>query len=173
MAAHHAIIRDDVTEVFQGLVSPLEAKDIEIGIYNASIDFASANKIPLTWQSELFKDAYLARARSVFANLNCESYVANTNLIERLKDGEFYPHAIAAMPRENVFPERWRAIKESEERKLQSAYEMTQVTMSDQITCGNCKKKKVSYYELQTRSADEAMSIYYTCLLCGHKWTRK
>jgi DNA-directed RNA polymerase subunit M/transcription elongation factor TFIIS len=170
--ASHPIIRDDVTQIFLGLVSAKEAKDIEVGIYNASIDLANANKIPLTWQSDVFREIYLAKARSVFANLNDESYIGNTNLIERLKDGEFQPHDIANMERENIFPEKWRAILEAEDRKLKSAYENTQTAMSDQITCGKCKKKKVSYYELQTRGGDEATSIFYTCLVCGHKWKR-
>jgi transcription elongation factor S-II len=168
----HQIIRDDVTQVFLGLISDKEAKDIEVGIYNASIDYASANKIPATWQCDIFREIYLAKARSVFANLNDESYVGNTGLIERLKDGEFQPHDIAAMDRENVFPEKWRTILEAEERKLKSAYEISQSTMSDEITCGKCKKKKVSYYELQTRSGDEATTIFYTCLVCGHRWKR-
>ena len=170
MSSAAPLIRDDVVQLFQGLVAPLEAKDIEIGIYNATIDFAMLNKIPLTWQSDLFKDAYMAKCRSVFANLNSESYIGNTSLIERLKDGEFYPHDIATMPREHVFPEKWRAIQDAEDRRLQSAYEMTQSAMSDQITCGKCKKKKVSYYELQTRSGDESMTTFYTCLHCGNQW---
>ena len=171
-AANAALVREDVTQLFQGLVSAIEAKDIEIGIYNSTIDFASANRIPLSWHSDVFNEVYYAKARCVFANLNSESYIANSALIERLKDGEFYPHDIASMTREHMYPENWRAIREAEDRRLQSAYEITQVAMSDQITCGNCKKKKVSYYELQTRGGDEAMSIFYTCLVCGHKWKR-
>jgi DNA-directed RNA polymerase subunit M/transcription elongation factor TFIIS len=167
-----SIIRDDVVQIFLGLVSAQEAKDIETGIYNSTIDYANANKVPLSWQYDVFREIYLAKARSVFANLNDESYIKNTTLIERLKDGEFRPSELATMERENVFPEKWRAILEAEERKMKSAYEVSQSAMSDQITCGKCKKKKVSYYELQTRSGDEATSIFYTCLVCGHKWKR-
>lgn len=165
-------MREDVVQVFQGLLSDVEAKDLEIGIYNATIDYASSVRIPLSWQSDLFVEAYMAKVRSVFANLNKESYVGNMNLIDRLKDGEFLPHDIATMSREYLFPERWRQIQETEDKRLQSAYEITQTAMSDQITCGKCKKKKVSYYELQTRSGDEAATIYYTCLVCGNKWKR-
>lgn len=165
-----SVLRDDVVQLFQGLVSPLEAKDVEIGIYNATIDFASANKIPLTWQSELFREAYLAKSRSVFSNLNCDTYVGNPTLIERLKDGEFYPHDIAYMSRDHLYPSRWSEIQAIEERKMASAYEMTQTAMSDQIQCGKCKKKKVSFYEMQTRSGDEAMTTFYTCLNCGNRW---
>jgi len=36
--------------------------------------------------------------------------------------------------------------------------------------CGRCKCKKVTYYQMQTRSADEPMTTYFTCMGCGAKW---
>ncbi|KAG9390789.1 Transcription factor S-II (TFIIS) [Carpediemonas membranifera] len=38
------------------------------------------------------------------------------------------------------------------------------------ITCGRCGKKKVSYTQQQTRSADEPMTVTYTCNYCGNRW---
>ena len=54
--------------------------------------------------------------------------------------------------------------------RAKSAYETSQVSMTDQMKCGKCKKNKISYYELQTRSADEPLTTFYNCLLCGHRW---
>ena len=42
--------------------------------------------------------------------------------------------------------------------------------MTDQFKCGRCKSRKCIYYELQTRSADEGMTIFITCLNCGNRW---
>lgn len=36
--------------------------------------------------------------------------------------------------------------------------------------CGKCKSKKTTYYQMQTRSADEPMTTYVTCLNCGQHW---
>jgi DNA-directed RNA polymerase subunit M/transcription elongation factor TFIIS len=36
--------------------------------------------------------------------------------------------------------------------------------------CGKCKCKKVTYYQMQTRSADEPMTTFFTCIGCGAKW---
>lgn len=36
--------------------------------------------------------------------------------------------------------------------------------------CRRCKNKKVTSYQLQTRSGDEGMTTYYTCISCGYKW---
>ena len=39
-----------------------------------------------------------------------------------------------------------------------------------QFTCSKCKSKKCTYYEMQTRSADEPATIFITCLDCGKNW---
>ena len=36
--------------------------------------------------------------------------------------------------------------------------------------CGKCKSKKTTYYQMQTRSADEPMTAYVTCLDCNNRW---
>ncbi len=37
------------------------------------------------------------------------------------------------------------------------------------LTCPKCKSKKTSYYQMQTRSADEPATNFCSCL-CGHRW---
>ena len=74
------------------------------------------------------------------------------------------------MSSEELYPEKWVTIIEKQKRKLKEAYEIKQVSMTDLIKCGKCKKNKISYQELQTRSGDESMTIFFTCLSCGHKW---
>ncbi|GMH17221.1 hypothetical protein Nepgr_019062 [Nepenthes gracilis] len=39
-------------------------------------------------------------------------------------------------------------------------------------TCPRCHHNKAAYQQMQTRSADEPMSIFYKCLngACGHQW---
>jgi len=38
------------------------------------------------------------------------------------------------------------------------------------FTCGKCKQNKTTYYQLQTRSADEPMTTYVECITCGNRW---
>ncbi|KAG5185244.1 transcription factor S-II-domain-containing protein [Tribonema minus] len=42
--------------------------------------------------------------------------------------------------------------------------------MEGMFECGRCKSKKTHYYQKQTRSADEPMTTFVTCLHCGKKW---
>jgi len=151
-------------------LSEIEAKDLEIGIFNASIDYANSLKIPTSWSCDLFAETYLNIAISIYSNLDKNSYIKNGKLLDRLKNREFLPHKLPYMSCEEIFPEIWKDIIEKLERKIKGAYEIKQVSMTDQIKCGKCKNNKVTYYELQTRSGDEAITQYFNCICCGHKW---
>jgi DNA-directed RNA polymerase subunit M/transcription elongation factor TFIIS len=41
---------------------------------------------------------------------------------------------------------------------------------TDQFKCRRCGKRECTYYELQTRSADEPMTCFISCLNCGKEW---
>eukprot|EP00124_Ichthyophonus_hoferi_P005047 Ihof_evm3s651 gene=Ihof_evmTU3s651 len=43
-------------------------------------------------------------------------------------------------------------------------------TQTDMFKCGKCKKNNCSYYQMQTRSADEPMTTFVSCNVCGNKW---
>ncbi len=38
------------------------------------------------------------------------------------------------------------------------------------LTCGKCGMSKTTSYEMQTRSADEPMTVFASCLCCGNRW---
>jgi len=158
-------------EKFEELgLTEMEAKDLEIGIFNACIDYAAAKGFPASWLCEPFLEVYRSKCRSIYGNLKRDSYVQNDRIMDRLKEREFLPHELAAMSYDMVFPERWKEIIDKKVLKNRAAYEQTAASMTDKYTCGKCKKKKISYYELQTRSADEPSTHFFTCLHCGHRW---
>ena len=164
-------LRPKVVDLFRKLnLTEIQAKDLEIGIYNSSIEYASTHQIPLSWTSDSFMEIYLAKARSIYVNLNPKSNIKNKRLMKRLKDKEFMPHDLASMPPENLYPEIWKDIIDRELLRTKAAYEPQAVAMTDRYTCGKCKKNRCSYYELQTRSADEPMTTFISCLNCGHRW---
>ena len=39
-----------------------------------------------------------------------------------------------------------------------------------EFQCNKCKSTKVTYYQMQTRSADEPMTVFLSCLKCGKRW---
>jgi len=43
-------------------------------------------------------------------------------------------------------------------------------TSTDMFKCGKCGKRETTYYQMQTRSADEPMTTFHTCTNCGSRW---
>ena len=43
-------------------------------------------------------------------------------------------------------------------------------SISTSLQCSKCGQRKVTYTEAQTRSADEPMTLFCTCLNCGKSW---
>jgi DNA-directed RNA polymerase subunit M/transcription elongation factor TFIIS len=39
-----------------------------------------------------------------------------------------------------------------------------------EYTCRKCKGNKTTHYSMQTRSADEPMTVFVGCLTCGNRW---
>ena len=59
--------------------------------------------------------------------------------------------------------------------KIEDNKEVFYLTHPSQISegvyaCSKCKNKKIFMYQLQTRSADEPMTVFLTCLNCQNKW---
>ena len=38
------------------------------------------------------------------------------------------------------------------------------------FVCRKCKKERTSFYQMQTRSSDEPMTVFINCLDCGFRW---
>jgi DNA-directed RNA polymerase subunit M/transcription elongation factor TFIIS len=62
-----------------------------------------------------------------------------------------------------LFAQRTKELQMESNSKLSDTYEGI-------LKCGKCKGKKTTYYQMQTRSADEPMTTFVTCHDCGNKW---
>ena len=146
------------------------AKNIEIGCYNFTIKKADKENIHKKWENIYFKRIYLNKVKSIYSNLKSNSYLNNNRLIKRLLSKEFKPHELADMDPTHLFPEHWKSYLDDKLKKENAVDENVQDAATDQFKCSRCKQKKCTYYEVQTRSADESMTIFITCLTCGKRW---
>lgn len=148
------------------------SQDLEIGIFNRSIQLGTEMRVTRDWTNPLFVTLYQSTFRSTAANLDSDSYVKNKELLSRMlsPDAEFLPHDVPFMKSQDMFIDRWRDIIKLTKERDQYMMTVRPAAMTDQFKCMRCKGRECSYMELQTRSCDEPASIFITCHGCGNKW---
>lgn len=147
-----------------------EAEDFERGIYNNTLETARRHGTRCVWENPEFMALYEINARRCIANLDPKSYVGNPRLLTRLRDGEFLPHDIPFMTYAELFPEKWAEALEMAVKKETKMLTVDKSMATDMFKCTKCGKRECTYYEMQTRSADEPMTQFIRCLNCGKQW---
>jgi len=152
------------------LLSMDEIKDIEIGVFNSAIQYASQCGIPCSWGNSRFRAIYDHKARSAVGNIDPKSYICNETMLNKIQERRVLPHDVSLMPRGEVFPERWSSVIEMKAQRDVYISTATPIAMTDQYKCKRCKKRECSFIELQTRSCDEPATLFIQCVQCGNRW---
>jgi transcription elongation factor S-II len=79
-------------------------------------------------------------------------------------------HKLAFMNPRDLYPEHWQELVAAKINRDNHLYDEDLASATDEFKCYKCKTRKCTYYQLQTRSADEAMTTFVTCLKCGNHW---
>ena len=140
------------------------SENLEIGIYNYAVKMADERDIAKKWANVYFVQIYLDKMRSIYYNLKDEK-VKNMVLEKKIK-----PHELAFMSHQEIMPSIWKDLLELKKIRDENKYQPKLEASTDDFTCWKCRSKKCTYYQLQTRSADEPMTTFVTCLDCGSRW---
>jgi transcription elongation factor S-II len=138
--------------------------NIEKGIFNWAIQHASKNNIVKKWSNPFFVTLYIDHLRSVYINLK------KPDVSSAVISGNIKSQEIAFMTHQEICPDKWKKLIEDKKVRDKQKYEPNIEASTDNFTCNKCKSKKCTYYQLQTRSADEPMTTFVTCLECGKRW---
>jgi len=157
--------RTDIVKHIDGMIcEPAFAKNLEIGIFNSSIREAKRLKIITKWSNSNFVELYLTKLRSILNNIN-NPYIMNEIQSKTLK-----PETIAFMTHQEMDPERWKPFIEAKIKRDKVKYETKIAAATDTFKCRKCKSTECTYYQMQTRSADEPMTTFVSCINCGNRW---
>ena len=74
------------------------------------------------------------------------------------------------MTARELYPEHWQPLADEQMKRENTMLEGDKDGGSDMFKCKRCGKSKTRYWEMQTRSADEPMTIFIRCLNCGKEW---
>jgi transcription elongation factor S-II len=165
MSFHPEVFRLNIRNKLKEKIGNSEkiATNLEKAIFNYAIKESTQKKIIKKWENPYFKQLYVDRLRTIFHNLNA-------NIIEQLKTDELKPQTFAFMTHQEMNPERWTVLIQQKIKRDASKFCTNIEASTDMFTCKKCRSKKCTYYELQTRSADEPATIFVTCLDCGKHW---
>ncbi|WVQ93037.1 transcription elongation factor S-II [Kwoniella sp. CBS 9459] len=107
---------------------------------------------------------YRAKIRSIFLNLKDKG---NPALRNEIMLGYIDTEAVAKMSKEEMASESVRSLNEklaSDNLFKAKAVGETQAE-TDAFKCGRCQQRKCTYYQMQTRSADEPMTTFVTYVI--------
>lgn len=103
------------------------------------------------------------------------SDLKNPELNSKLYVGKITPEEIARMQSREMASDAKQKEREKHKQEsleaCQSDWDLRNLIQKEgQFTCGKCKTNKTTYYQMQTRSADEPMTTFVRCLNCGNRW---
>lgn len=126
-------------------------------------------------ERSLFKEfrstspAYKSKFRSKYLNLKDKN---NPTLRSGLISEMITPDRFISMTSAEMASDNRRRMNSmiSEQNMLNSQMAKDNAAETDQFKCGRCNQRKCKYYQMQTRSADEPMTTFVTCVNCGNRW---
>ena len=128
--------------------------NIESSIFNYSSKYSNNKKVQYV--------IYIYNHK--FNNL-INDIVNNDKLIYDINNNNIVN--ICNLSRLELNPNVWKKRYDKYNTSVES---INYISKSNIYTCKSCKKNECYVYELQTRSADEPMTIFITCINCGKKW---
>ena len=170
--AFRAKVRAKLTERFVNAMNESPdtaanmALNLERGIYNYTLRESDTKNIVKKWDNGYFVQIYADRLRTVCINMG------SGHMIQLLATKQIKAHELAFMSHQDMNPDKWSALIKAKQLRDKHKYETKVEASTDNFTCPNskCRSTKCTYYQLQTRSADEPMTTFVTCIDCGKRW---
>jgi DNA-directed RNA polymerase subunit M/transcription elongation factor TFIIS len=192
MSTEHPL-RDYAREKFQEFYpgKSIKPRNAELAVYNWAVTHTERNTIlnktkyeteEPSWENQLFRWRYKQRLLSVLFNLK-----NNPDMVKKIK-----PKELETLTPGQIWPDGPLGKMERKIRERETAMDMAKAKNDEEyegiLTCPKCKSKKTSYYQLQTRSADEVSfplvffvqprrrltiqqpATNFCSCLCGHRW---
>ena len=135
---------------------------IEKSIFNLTIKDARERRIERSWSN--YKKNYMKIIGNIYLNRNSD-FVLN-----KIKLGLWEPDKIISMKSQILYPDMWEALILKSAKKMEYLGKEKNMQGTSMFKCGKCRLNNCTYFQMQTRSADEPMTTFVTCLNCNKRW---
>jgi len=146
------------------------SRTIEKSIYNYVIEISKERNIQRSWSNPIFMNIYRSKVLSINSNLKTSSYINNTHLLKNIRNQNINPDDVGKLSVYDIYPDNWKELLNIKSKRDKIKYELKPEAMTTLFKCRKCGSRETSYYEVQTRSADEPMTQFITCLSCNNRW---
>lgn len=138
--------------------------NLEKSIFNHTVRNVDEPSWENKWFSNMYKHKFLQIQYNMLKSPTLKQKIINKDLktseVVELKPQHLWPGGPTDKTIEDRIIKDLRKAYLAKENQNQEGF----------FTCNRCKTKKTTYYQLQTRSADEPMTTFVSCLNCGKNW---
>lgn len=138
--------------------------NLEKSIFNHTVRNIDEPSWENKWFSNMYKHKFLQIQYNMLKSPTLKQKIINKDLktseVVELKPQHLWPGGPTDKTIEDRIIKDLRKAYLAKENQNQEGF----------FTCNRCKTKKTTYYQLQTRSADEPMTTFVSCLNCGRNW---
>ena len=137
----------------------LDAKKLDESIYDYSKKYVILNNM-----SEIYNEmTYKTKSNELIRCLTSE----NEYLISALTEGTITLEDLPLIKPQMLNRKQWDHVVK---RLEYIDFKKNNMATTDIYQCRKCKERKCHIYQAQTRSADEPMTTFVTCVSCGNNW---
>ncbi len=123
-----------------------------------------------SWENSFFRERYKRKFLDIKFNMTDPT---NGTLVEKIKSGEMHVTKVPSLSSCELNPSGVTSLCKERMRIKRLRREAINTEDPDYVglfKCGKCKSNQTTYYQMQTRSADEPMTTFVTCINCSNRW---
>jgi transcription elongation factor S-II len=159
-----------LTKTLGSVLSTEDLVKLELAILQSAMTDSINKQVFKHFDNSLFQTVYMQSLRRFIGNLDPNSYVKNAFLLKKIIQKDLTIDNLATMNIMDYSPTLYTELNDRMLLREKQQLEGNKALATDLFKCGRCHKRECTYYELQTRSADEPMTKFISCLNCGNHW---
>lgn len=155
---------ENINKLYKVINNKKISKELEESIFEFTLIYSHIN----FYDDNLIYAVYNDKFNDIIQNLDSK-YLGNKNLLKNIKSKKINHIDLPYLKPNELFPENWQEYKTKQDIQKSKIDNMAYTTM---YKCYKCGERKCKVTQMQTRSADEPMTTFVYCLVCGSSFKK-